>query len=146
LLTNYEIDVLAECDELTQVLSTQFRHDLAQSREIVLKPRRYVRRPALVGTPATTEPRAPASHKRSAYEISTAAALALGRMAGGLRRVMLGAAALAFLILAVVLLWFPRVVSLALAIIGFWLAVGFLVYGTRERRAYGAGDPDREAG
>ena len=146
LLTNYEIDVLAECDALTQVLATQFRHDLAHSREIVFRPRRYLRRPALVGAPATTAPPAPARHKRSAYELTTVAAVALGRMAGGLRRVMLGASAVMFLLLAAVLLWFPRVVSGVLAVIGFWLAVGFLVYGTQQRRALRSEGADGESG
>ena len=145
LFTNYEIDVLAECDELTQVLATQYRHDLAHSREIVFRPRRY-RRPALVGAPATAEPRPPAPHRRSAYELTTVAAVALGRMAGGLRRVMLGVTALAFLVLAAVLLWFPRAVSLMLAAIGFWLAVGYLVYGTQQRRAFRSERVDGEGG
>jgi cardiolipin synthase len=135
LLTNFEIDVLAECDRLTQVLAAQFRHDLAHAREIVLKPRRYLKRPALVGAPATGElpPRAP--HKRSGYERGTAAAVALGRVAGGLRRTLAGAAALVMLVAGALLLVFPRVMSVVLAAGAFWLALGFLVYGGQRRRA-----------
>src|SRR5437899_8863861 len=39
LLTNYELDVVAECDELARALGEQFLRDLAVSREIVLLPR-----------------------------------------------------------------------------------------------------------
>src|SRR5205814_554086 len=38
LLTNYEIDLAAECEALTGELANQFRRDLASSREIVLQP------------------------------------------------------------------------------------------------------------
>jgi len=36
LMGNYELDIVAECDSVTEALAAQFRHDTAQSREIVL--------------------------------------------------------------------------------------------------------------
>ena len=144
LLTNYEIDVLAECDQLTQVLASQFRHDLAHSREIVLKPRRYLKRPALVGAPATTETPTLPRHKRSRYELGTAAVVALGRVAGGVRRAIARAAALALIVGAVLLLAFPRLMSVIMAAGAFWLALGFLVYGAQQRRAREAREDDAE--
>src|SRR2546427_13096292 len=70
LLTNYELDVVAECEGLAEELAAQFRHDLASSREIVLEPRRLRLPPRLVGTPATTaaESEPDAAHQRSGYE------------------------------------------------------------------------------
>ncbi len=146
LLTNYEIDVLAECAELTRILTDQFRHDLAHSREIVLKPRRYLSRPALVGAPATAEqpPRLP--HKRSRYELGTQAVVALGRVAGGMRRFVAAVAAITLLVLAALLFWFPRMMSFVLAGIAFWLALGFVVYAGQQRRARRSTDADAESG
>lgn len=145
LLTNYEIDVLAECDDLTQVLAAQFRHDLAHAREIVLKPRRYLKRPALVGEPpAEGKPRLP--HKRSGYELGTVAVVALGRVAGGLRRAIARAAAVALIVIGVLLVLFPRLMSIILAAGAFWLALGFLVYAVQQRRARAARDDNGEAG
>src|SRR5207244_5250982 len=40
LLTNYELDLTAECEQLTEELERQFRHDLVSSSENVLQPRR----------------------------------------------------------------------------------------------------------
>src|SRR5256714_492241 len=86
LLTNYEIDLAAECEALTGELANQFRRDLASSREIVLQARRRLP-PRLVDAPATpTEPAGDVPHKRSGYELGAVAVVALRRVAGGLRR------------------------------------------------------------
>jgi cardiolipin synthase len=146
LLTNYEIDVLVDCDQLTQVLAAQFRHDLAHAREIVLRPRPYSRRPALVGTPAVPEAGPPPAHKRSGYEVGTAAVVALSRVAGGVRRVLAGAAALTLLVIGALLLLIPRVMSVILAAGAFWLALGFLWYGAQQRRAQQARERDAQSG
>src|SRR6266702_2645282 len=66
LLTNYELDLVAECEELTEALASQFRRDLAASSEIVLQPRRVPLPPRLVGAPAEGAGAA-APHKRSGY-------------------------------------------------------------------------------
>lgn len=144
LLTNYELDVLAECDQLTQVLAAQFRHDLAHSREIVLKARRYMRRHALIGAPAAAEGAPPRPHKRSRYELGSAAVLVVGRVAGGLRRAIAGAAALTLTVASALLLAFPRVMGVILAAGALWLALGLFVYGTQRRRAREAEDGDGE--
>lgn len=145
LLTNFELDVVVDCSELTQQLAAQFRHDLARAREIVLKPRRYIGRPALVGAPAAPVAQPPARHKRSGREMSTAAVVALGRVAGGLRRAIAGAAALALTTAGGLLLLFPRVMSVILAAGAFWLAVGFLLYGAQQRRAREVPEGDVES-
>jgi cardiolipin synthase len=146
LLTNYELDVVVDCSTLTQQLTAQFRHDLAHAREIVLKARRYMRRPALVGAPATPDPQPAPRHKRSGYEMSTAAVVALGRVAGGLRRAIAGAAALTLTVIAGLLLLFPRVMSVILAAGAFWLALAVVLYGAQQRRARAAKEDDAESG
>src|SRR3989449_10403168 len=91
LLTNYEMDLIAECEELSEALAAQFRRDLAYSREIVLEPRRLKLPPRLVPAPAPDEGDTP--HKRSGYELGAVAVGGLRRGAGGLRRAISGTAA-----------------------------------------------------
>src|SRR5213078_5150863 len=95
LLTNYELDLAAECEALTGELANQFRRDLASSREIVLHARRLKLPPRLVGAPAQSEPAGDVPHKRSGYELGAVAVVALRRVAGGLRRAIASTAALA---------------------------------------------------
>jgi len=137
LLTNYELDLVAECEELTGELALQFRRDLAASREIVLQARRLrlPLPPRLVGAPATpvvAQPRG--RHRRSGYELGAVAVVALRRVAGGLRRAIATTAALALAGLGALLLAFPRVMSIVLAAGTFWLAVGFGLYALEQRR------------
>jgi cardiolipin synthase len=134
MLTNYELDVFAECGELADALAAQFRRDLATSREIVLQPRRRWR-PALVGALATPEPLPLAAHRRSRRELKQVAVVALGRVAGGVRRAIAGTAALTFTVLGGLLLLFPRVMSVVFATGAFALAAGFVLYGVQKRRA-----------
>src|SRR5207245_8139116 len=53
LLTNYELDLVAECEELTGELALQFRRALAASRDVVPQAPRPRLPPRLVGAPAT---------------------------------------------------------------------------------------------
>jgi cardiolipin synthase len=136
LLTNYELDVVAECDDLATGLANQFRRDMSYAREIVMQPRR-IRRPALVGTAAPDASEAPpaAAHKRSRRELGTVAVVAFGRVLGGVRRTIAGTAALTFTVIGGLLLIFPTVMSVVLAAGAFWLAAGLLLYGLQKRRA-----------
>ena len=140
LLGNYELDLVAEQDGLTATLATQFMHDMAQSREIVLMARR--RLPALppklvdtAVTPASQGP--PPPYKRSLRERQAAAAVALMQAAGGARRMVAGAAAVLFLVIGTSLILFPLVSSTVLAIgalaTSAWLA-GFALARRRRRR------------
>ncbi|OLD35011.1 MAG: hypothetical protein AUI19_02875, partial [Myxococcales bacterium 13_1_40CM_2_68_15] len=113
LLTNYELDLVAECEELTRELAAQFRRDLAASREIVLRARRVPLPPRLVGAPATgrgdAAVRPGTRHKRSGYELGAVAVVALRRVAGGLRRAIAVTAALTLAGVGGLLLAFPRI-------------------------------------
>jgi len=138
LLTNYELDLVAECEELTRELAAQFRRDLAASREIVLRARRVPLPPRLVGAPATgrgdAAVRPGTRHKRSGYELGAVAVVALRRVAGGLRRAIAVTAALTLAGVGGLLLVFPRIMSIVLAAGTFWLAIGFGLYALERRR------------
>ena len=138
---NYELDVLADNPGAADVLATQFRRDLLMSREVVLEPRRSRLPARLVRAPATAEAGAHAElattapHKRSGYELSAVAFVALRRVAGRLRRTLAGSVAFFFLGLGVLLLVFPRAMGILVAAVMFWLSLGFGVYAFGKRRA-----------
>jgi cardiolipin synthase len=144
LLGNYELDLVAEQDGLTATLATQFLHDMAQSREIVLQVRRRLQSlpPKLIDAAVTSNAvvptQAPAPHyKRTLRERQAAAAVALMQAASGARRMLAGAAAAAFFIVGVSLIFFPIVSSTVLAIVTMatsaWLA-GFALARRKRRR------------
>ncbi|HTR19690.1 MAG TPA: phospholipase D-like domain-containing protein [Gemmatimonadales bacterium] len=137
LLGNYELDLLADNPAAAETLATQFRRDLLSATEVILQPRRPMLPPRLVheslNAGAESEPRLPL-HKRSGYELGAVAVVALRRVAGGLRRSMAAAAALACLALGALQLLFPRVMSAILAVGSFWLALGFGAYTLGKRR------------
>ena len=145
LLGNYELDLVTEQDGLTATLVTQFLHDMAQSREIVLMAhRRLLLPPRLVDAAAVdpslgiTRSQPPPSHyKRSLRERQAAAAVALMQAAGGARRMLAGAAAVVFLLVGASLVLFPLLASTVLAVgalaTSLWLA-GFAVARSRRRR------------
>jgi cardiolipin synthase len=123
LLGNYELDLVAEHDGLTATLATQFLHDMAQSREIVLMARRRLPLPPRLVAAAAVHPshavvpsQAPApQYKRTLRERQAVVAVALIQVAGGARRMVAGTAAVAFLLVGVSLILFPLVASAVLA-------------------------------
>ena len=135
LLGNYELDIIAECDSLTEALAAQFRHDAAQSNEITLVERR--RLPArLVRAPKpTTQLPTPVVHKRSRRELQAAAAIALVQVAGGARRMVAGAAAIPLAVMGALLLVFPTATSVVLAAITLAMALGLASYALARRRS-----------
>jgi cardiolipin synthase len=131
LLGNYELDIVAECDSLTEALAAQFRHDTARSREIVLLERR--RLPArLVRGPSP--PALPTPHKRSRRELQAVAAIALVQVAGGARRTVAGAAAATLAVFGALLLVFPTATSVVLATGALVASLGLAVYALARRR------------
>jgi len=140
LLGNYELDLLAECEELTAALAHQFLRDLASSREIVVRAGRRFLPPRLVGAPAADQPAPALPHKRSGYELGAVTVVALRRVAGGVRRTIAATAALAFCAVGGLLLAFPRVMSILLAGGAFVVALGLGVYALERRRSQDADD------
>lgn len=133
LLANYELDVVADSGDLVAELATQFRRDIASSREVVRRPRRMRLPPKLVAEPAVAPP---AGHRRSGRERSYAAVVALRQVAGGLRRALAGSAAVALAALGGLLLAFPRLTATAMAAAAFTVAgaLGWYVIARRRRR------------
>ena len=139
LLGNYELDLVTEQDGLTPILATQFLHDMAQSREIVLMARRKLPLPprlvaaAAVNPSLAPDPPLPAApHKRSLRERQAAAAVALMQAAGGARRMLAGTAAAFFFVVGVLLVLFPLTTSAVLAV--FALATSLLLAGYADAR------------
>lgn len=135
LLGNYELDLVAESNELATALAEQFVQDLASSQEIVLKSGRRFLSARLVGSAATAPLPRPEQHHRSRYEMGAAAVVALRRVAGGVRRTVGATAALAFLAIALLSLVFPRTMSITLAVGAFVLALGSGAYALERRRS-----------
>jgi cardiolipin synthase len=146
LLGNYELDLVAEHDGLTATLATQFLHDMAESREIVLMARRRLPlpprlvdaeavKPGHAVTPAHPTPTT--LYKRTLRERQAAAAVALMQAAGGARRMIAGTAAVLFFIIGASLILFPIIASTVLAVgalaASLWLA-GFALARRRRRR------------
>jgi cardiolipin synthase A/B len=136
LLGNYELDVFAECMELSAALAGQFLRDIAVSREIVLQATRRFLPARLVGAPATAPPADPEQlHRRSGYELGAVAVVTLRRVAGGLRRLIAATAGLTLVTLGGLMLAFPRVMSLLMAGGAFLAALTLGVYALERRRA-----------
>ena len=141
LLGNYELDLVTEQDGLTATLATQFLHDMAQSREIVLMARRSLPLPPrLVDTAAVNpslapDPPLPAPpHKRSLRERQAAAAVALMQAAGGARRMLAGTAAAFFFVVGVLLVLFPLTTSAVLAVFALAASLVLASYADARRR------------
>ena len=137
LLGNYELDVFAECMDLTAALAGQFLRDIAVSREIVLQAgRRRFLPTRLVGAPAAAPPVGPEQpHRRSGYELGAVAVVTLRRVAGGLRRLIAATAGLTLVTLGGLMLAFPRVMSILIAGGAFLIALALGVYAVERRRA-----------
>jgi len=144
LLGNYELDLVAEHQELTATLATQFLHDMGQSREIVLMARRRLPLPPKLVAAAAVSPSlgvvaahpAVPQHRRSLRDRQAIAVVALMQVAGGARRMVAGTAAAAFLVIGFMLVRFPIVASTVLGVgalaTSLWLAG--IAFARRRRR------------
>jgi cardiolipin synthase len=146
LLGNYELDLVVEQDGLTTTLATQFLHDMAHSREIVLLARRRLP-PRLVDTPAVHPSNLPvpvaplpSPLKRSLRERQAAAAVALMQAAGGARRMLAGAAAAVFAVIGILLILFPLVTAAVIAVGALASSLGLAGYALARRRRRREGD------
>lgn len=125
LIGNYELDVLVEDPAIAEALESQFRRDIAQSREVS---RRRVRGPERISArlpSALTHigPERRLAH-RGGRELRERAALTLRTVASGARRSLFGPMSAAFVVLAALFLILPRATAYVFAAICGWLAVG----------------------
>jgi len=137
LLSNYELDLLVEDVELATAASHQFRRDLGNAVEIVLRARR-VPQPLASRLPKAVVPaeRPPTERAPGARgELGKRAAVTLSQVAGAARRSIGGAIAFAAVGVGVLFIALPRVMAYLLAAMAFWLAVVAVWEGMR-RRAY----------
>lgn len=132
LVENYELDVIAEHGEAATALAEQFRRDHAGATEVVLAARRLRLPPRLVDAPAPV-PAAPPLHKRSGRELRQTAVRTLGQVAGGLRRRLAATTTLVTLLIGVLLVIFPRVMSITFAAGAFVAATAFGWYTVASR-------------
>ncbi|HVF65685.1 MAG TPA: phospholipase D-like domain-containing protein [Casimicrobiaceae bacterium] len=132
LLGNYELDVAIENLSFARRMSTQFEKDLGNATEIVLTPRKRVRR-AERNIRSEAKPRRSASGSAGRFAagaVSVGSALgaaltnrrAIGRAEAG----MLGKMAIAVLALGVVAALWPQVVAWPAAIIAVWVGLAWL--------------------
>lgn len=122
-LANHELDVLVEHAETVGAAAQEFRRDLAQSTEIVLRP---IRAPAPLRArlPQAVRPAGAMDRPtvvRARGELSRRAVVTLRKVAGGARRSILGAVIFGLLGTGSLLLVLPHVMAYALAVLCFWL-------------------------
>jgi cardiolipin synthase len=136
-LGNFELDLLIENGELAGSAIRQFRHDLSQASEVVLRPLRAPESlqsrlpPAVVSSGPTSvrqrPPRAPGERSRRAV-------ITLRKVAEGAQRSIAGAVAFTFVGGGLLFLALPNVMAYALAVACFGLgAVAAARYLQRRR-------------
>jgi cardiolipin synthase A/B len=126
LLGNYELDVLIEDSGLAQAMEDQFRHDMAQSREVASRPLRGPQRISRALPAALTRQHAesPAVYRRSRREAGRRAALVLRAIASNARRSIFLPVSAMFVALGLLLVALPRTSAYVLAGLCAWFALG----------------------
>jgi len=129
LLTNYELDVIVDDEALATEMCEQFHRDTAGANEVVMVARK--RLPPRLTDTAVAGPAVP--HQPWPFERARKRMVTLRQVAGGLRRRLGWAAAGLASGMGALLLWFPHVMSVTLAVLAFWLAFIFAWYSLSRR-------------
>jgi cardiolipin synthase len=134
---NYELDIAIEDSGLAQQMEALYEQDLAHSTEIVLGPRRRVH-PAVRARRHRSRRRGTGSAARAA-----AGALRIGNTVGAAitNRRLLGPAeagimtgvAFAFVVLAIVGLWWPAAIAWPLVALAIWVAIALFIRARKLR-------------
>jgi len=131
LLANWEIDVFIYDEGLAQRMEKQFLKDLAQSSEVLLRPRRIA---SVMGRPVypalarqAPEDVATGRHSRSFRERRTRAIVLLGSIIQGARAAIFGPLALILLGSAILYALFPRPMAWVSAALAGLAGVAMLV-------------------
>ncbi len=138
LLANWELDVLVDDDPLAQAMERQYLFDLAQSSEVLLRPRRI---PALFGrqVPAALDKRTPRQpretpHVRTFRERRRRAIVMVGRLVYGARAAVFGPLALVLFVGGLLYALFPLVMAWISASISMAAAAALAVRAARHRQ------------
>jgi cardiolipin synthase len=143
-LGNWELDVAVEDEAFAEEMEASFDRDLAEATEIVLRAGLRARPrwgAAGVGdTPAARQrgrgQRSLASARTGVASVGGAigAAVADRRPLGGVEQPIVLGGGLALLVLAALLLWFPRIAALPIALLAAWFGVGLVARAWHMRR------------
>jgi hypothetical protein len=137
LIANYELDVLTSDRALAEEAGHQFRRDLAQATEVVLRRRRVPARLAQRWPPAVVSagaPEAVPAHARGAKERSHRAVVMLRVVAAGARRSIAGAFLFGGVGLGFLFAWAPRVMGYLVALMCFVIAANAARHVVARRR------------
>lgn len=137
LVANYELDVLIEDERLADAMEAQYRRDLAQAAEVIIRPRRVpapLQRalpPALeTGAPEAGEP----AHSRGLRERRSRSILAVRTLVAGARLAVFGPVAAGLLVLGLLFFLLPVVMGVIFGTISVWLALVSGAEALRRRR------------
>jgi cardiolipin synthase len=137
LIANYELDLLTSDRALAEEAGHQFRRDLAQATEVVLRRRRVPARLAQRWPPAVVSAGAPEgvpAHARGAKERSHRAVVMLRVVAAGARRSIAGAFLFGGVGLGFLFAWAPRVMGYLVALMCFVIAANAARHVVARRR------------
>ena len=130
LIANYELDVLIEDEEFAQQMEAQFRRDLDHSVEV-----RYTRTPLFRDSIAFRVPDdAVGEHHPGFRERRRRAVVALRAAISGSERVLFLQRILGLVLIAGMLLVFPRTTGLVLGLLVLWVALTTAVDALVDRR------------
>jgi cardiolipin synthase len=153
-MTNYELDVAIEDPAFADTMAAQYERDLAYATEIVLTPRKSVRKKEPPPTPegdaaGARRAMAGSAGRAAAGAVSVGSALGaaltnrrtLGPTEGG----PLAAVAIVMVGIAIVAALFPRVLAWPIALLAGWLGIAWAWKGWTLWRRRGSTEPAREA-
>jgi cardiolipin synthase len=126
LIGNYELDVVIQDPGLAHSMETQFRHDIALSREVAGRRVRGPRRVSNALPVALTHqhPETPSAYRRSRRDARRRAVLLLRAVASHARRSVFGPISAIFIALGLLLVAIPRTSAYVLAVLCAWFALG----------------------
>ena len=152
-MTNYELDVAIEDPAFADTMAAQYERDLAYATEIVLTPRKSVRkvepRPAAQGDAAGARRAMAGSAGRAAagaVSVGSALGAALTNRRHSLRpKAALGQVAVVIMGIAIVAAFFPRVLAWPIAFLAGWFGIAWAWKAWTLWQRRGSTEPVREA-
>jgi len=129
LIANYELDVLVDNIDIARQLEAQFRRDIDQSAEVLLRKSRF--RSSLTFRPPEASP---GVHIRGMRERRRGTVVTLRAVLGGSQRALLTQGSLLMTAIAALLFLFPRTMGLTFGLVTLYLFVTSVLGLTRQRQ------------